>query len=81
MKAWWVSVGDEWGDFVHAETRSKAKSMFWNKWSWEADEWIYLRALREPKLDNKPLTAKNIQTAIGGDGLYESYTCNCELCK
>lgn len=85
MKAWWIWFDDEWGDYVHGETVSKAKAMFWATWSWEADEWIRLRAKRVPRLDDKPITMEAILEVdhySEGDLLHVWYPiCTCEICK
>ena len=80
MKAWFVWVGDEWGDYVHGETASKAKSMFWKSWSSEADEWTNLCPVRMPELDGIPITAANISTVSEDNELWYSI-CDCEICK
>ena len=87
MKAWFVWIGDEWGDFVHGETAGKAKSMFWHEWSSMAEEWIYLRPIRRPDLDDVPLTEENILKHLKGQTYegepYTNWTpiCTCEVCK
>ena len=78
MKAWFVWVGDEWGDYVHGETAAKAKAIFWEKWAWEADERIYLRAVRCPELDNIPITRESI-SEINDDKMWYPI-CDCEIC-
>ena len=80
MIAWFVwGADDEWGDYVHGDTRSQAKSMMWREWGLEIGEWIRMRALRCPALDGMPLTSENI---IAVNGLYESWypICKCSLC-
>lgn len=90
MKAWFVWVGDEWGDFVHGESAGKAKSMFWKEWAQEADEWINLRPIRVPELDNVPLTSDVILKHLKDNGIkwedVEDYgnwwpICDCEVCQ
>lgn len=85
MKAWFVWVDDEWGDYVHGETANKAKSMFWNQWGLEADEWIQLRPIRYPRLDNVPITSESILEGYDEDQREEyggwKPICECRLCK
>ena len=89
-KAWFVWVGDpglDWGDFVHGETDSKAKAMFWAEWSSTAEEYTWLRPIRCQNLDDVPLTEENILKHLKGQTYEgEPYTewysiCNCEICK
>ena len=80
MKAWFVMVGDDWGEYVHGETASKAKSMFWKSWSYEAEEWIYLRAYRVPELDDIPITTKNINNIREDNELWHPI-CDCPICE
>ena len=75
MKAWFVWVGDEWGDYVHGETASKAKSMFWKSWSSEAEEWINLRPRRIPYLDDVPITPESIDETLW------DIICDCPICE
>ncbi len=76
MKAWFVHVGDDWGDYVHGLTVSDAKTMFMNAWSQEFDYegWITLRPRRFPRLDNIPITA---------DSIGETWLpiCSCPICS
>lgn len=88
MKAWFVWIMDEWGDYVHGETPGKAKSMFWKEWGDEADEWINLRPIRIPDLDNIPLTRENIakyqgKRLLGDQDDYGNWwpICDCSVCK
>ena len=89
MKAYFVWIMDEWGDFVHGETAGKAKSMFWQEWAQEADEWINMRPIRVSALDDVPLTRQNIkeyQLSRGHSYMGEEYTewwpiCDCPICK
>lgn len=90
MKAWFISVdtGDYgWGDFVHGETSGKGKAMFWDEWGDQAEEWIWLRAIRVPSLDDVPITEINILEHLHGETFEgEPYTewypiCTCEVCK
>ena len=80
MKAWFVWVGDEWGDYVHGETAAKAKAIFWEKWAWEADEWIYLRAVRCPEFDDIPITQEVITSHNGEETTWWYPICDCEIC-
>jgi len=82
MKAYfiWSDNDYQWGDFAHGETASKAKAMFWKKWSYEVEEYIYLRAKRVPELDNKPFTADNIIAATDLEDWNLNPTCSCEIC-
>jgi len=87
MKAWFVWYGDDWGDYVHGETRSKAKSMFMKTWSPECDSegWIFLRALRYPRLDDIPITNESIldgyDEAERNEYSHWLPICDCEICK
>ena len=76
MKAWFVWVGDEWGDYVHGETASKAKAMFMTVWHGES-EWVELRPLRFKELDDIPINKETL-TKLGVLGFYP--ICDCELC-
>lgn len=91
LKAWWVSERDaEWGLFIHAETVSKAKTLYirWNP-GIDWPEWINIRAQRRPLLDGLPFTdasgtPRAFDTETGKD--YEEPDawldyCGCELCK
>ena len=85
MKAWFVWVDDEWGDYVHGNTRSEAKAMMWRYWSLEVDEWVYMRALHTPRLDDIPITSKTILDGYDAEQQkeYDGYwhpICKCELC-
>ncbi len=84
MKAYFVWVGDEWGDYVHGETASKAKAMFWRTWETEAIDWTYLRPIRVPRLDNIPMTVRNIKVEAD-NAAYEAAgwvpTCKCKICE
>ena len=80
MKAWYITCDDEWGDLVHGETASKAKSMFWKSWSWEADQWIYMRAKREFRFDNIPINQETVTKVFGETAEWYS-CCKCEICK
>ena len=83
MKAWFVWVGTpyyDWGDYVHGETASKAKSMFWKEWSYEADEWTRLRPIRCPEFDDKPITGKAIYEFTDDDSVWYPI-CKCGICK
>ena len=94
MKAYWVSVGYEWGDYVHAETVSKAKSKLWQEFGgFEIEEWTWLRAKRVPSLDNIPLSSENIHAhlerlmkedgLLGFDEACFPWTtcCKCNICR
>lgn len=94
MKAWWVSVDYEWGDFVHAETASKAKSIMWGEFGgWEIEEWTWMRAKRAYGLDDKPLTDENIRAYLEStladddevsvnEGWFPWFSCcRCEICR
>ena len=85
MKAWFVWCGDDWGDYVHGDTPAKAKSMFWRSWSGEC-EWIDLRPIRCPRLDNIPITDKSIRELFDAksaeyDDKYDWIPiCKCKIC-
>lgn len=86
-KAWFVWVGDEWGDYVHAETATKAKSMFWQEWASEAEEWIWLGPIRCQWLDGIPITPQNIALGLTREEIDEfgvmlwAPICTCQICK
>ena len=83
MKAWFVWADDEWGEYVHGATRSEAKSMMWRHWGLEIDEWIYMRAIRSPRLDDIPITSRSILDGYDIDEKEYEYwypICKCELC-
>ena len=82
MKAWFVWYGDEWGEYVHGETASKAKSMFMREWSCECD-WIDLRPIRCSALDNIPITSDSIRDLHSPDTVADEHLypiCKCEIC-
>lgn len=74
----------EWVDYAHAETAQEAKKIFYSEWKQEGD-YIDIRAIRRPKLDNLPLSGKNIATC--GYGYEEDWLgvercmCKCDLCN
>jgi len=83
MKAYEVQYKDsEWCDFVHASHVEDAKISFWKAWATEG-EFIDVRAVRVPELDNKALTGKNIVNAGFDEEWYseKTYICECDLCK
>ena len=91
MKCYFVWVGDpgyDWGDFVHGVSASKAKAMFWKIWSYEAEDYTWLRPIRVPELDNIPITEENIIKYLRDEEvLYEGESidewipeCKCSLC-
>ena len=63
MKAWFVWADDDWGDYVHGNNATEAKSMFWREWSSET-EWIYLRPIRYPQLDDVSITEESILEVV-----------------
>ena len=84
MKAWFVWCGDDWGDYVHGDTQAQAKSMFMMSWGGIECEWIYLRTIRSPRLDNRPITEENILEIYNDDDYYiDSWhpICECEICR
>ena len=87
MKAWFVWIGDEWGDWVHGETATEAKKMFWKWWASEAEEWTCLSPIRCPRLDDIPITRKNISLELTPGEIeeweinYRDLICDCEICK
>ena len=87
MKAWFVWIGDEWGDWVHGATATEAKKMFWRWWASEAEEWTYLNPIRCPRLDNIPITRENIALDLTPAEIeeyeinYRDLICTCEICK
>ena len=87
MKAWFVWIGDEWGDWVHGSTATEAKTMFWNFWGDIAEEWIYLQPIRCPRLDGIPITRENIAIGFSPYEIDEygikhrDLICKCEICK
>jgi len=88
MKGYFIWVGDEWGDYVHGETASKAKSMMWSEWSFMIESWIDMRPIRIPAFDNKPITEKTIieycalnQYEFEGEPIDEwTPICECKIC-
>lgn len=62
MKCWYVHCKDDhFGDFVFAETRSKA--IYASEAYWDTMDWVAIRAVRTPKLDDKKLTKENVEAA------------------
>ena len=91
MKGYYVWVGDpgyDWGDFTHGETASKAKARFWKSWSYEAEDYLYLRPIRVPFFDNKPITEESVLEYLKGEIDKETGdpftewlpSCKCPLC-
>ena len=93
MKAWIAQYKDEdWVMLVHGETRSKAKSNFqqWNPMAYERD-FIDIRVIRLPGLDNLPITYDNAKNA--GFEYWDDWDgaiverdmfvndCSCEICR
>jgi len=93
MKGYWVSVDYEWGDYVHGNTVTEAKKMFWSSWSMETDEWTRMRVKRVPFFDDKPLTSELIYEYLENlkpvgdlldmdEALFPWHvSCTCEICK
>ena len=87
MKAWFVWVGEEWGDWVHGETATEAKKMFWKWWASEAEEWIRLDPIRCHWLDDIPITRENISLNLSQGEIdeceikYRDLICTCEICQ
>ena len=74
MKAWYVTDRhDPWelNDIVHGDTRGKAKLASWMFRDGDS-EFTDLRAKREPLLDDKDITLRNIAGA--------GYAVMCERC-
>jgi hypothetical protein len=97
MKAWICSYYSEGGTIlVHAETRGKARKRFHNlAYSFSCD-FLDVRAIRFPELDDKPFTYENCSAAgfryygdgynDDGDHIYITddslyLECACELCR
>ena len=86
MKGYFVWVGD-WGDYVHGNNATEAKTRFWNTWGNEAEEWINLQPIRLPRFDNKPITRELIKEGLTPFEIIEyqadtqKIICNCEICK
>ena len=87
MKAWFVWIGEEWGDWVHGETATEAKTMFWNWWGTEAEEWIRMQPIRYPRFDGVPITRESIAEGLTKQQIYEwgikhrDLICRCDICK
>ena len=82
MKAWFVWIDDEWGDYVHGNTAGQAKSMFLRAWNTDVDDFCSLRPMRVPDLDDKPLTAETISAIREeNDPWNEHIICRCKLCE
>ena len=87
MKAWFVWIGEEWGDWVHGSTVTDAKKMFWKWWSSEAEEWTQLNPIRCSKLDDIPITRENISLDLTPEEIkewginYRDLICDCEICQ
>lgn len=88
MKGYFVWANDDWGDFVHGISESKAKAMMWKTWSIEVDEWTYMRAYRVPEFDNVPITEEAILKRNDGQLDCEGYVidqwlsiCDCSVCR
>lgn len=81
MKAWFVWVDDECGDYVHGETPGKAKSKMCRT-CFTGTDFTDLRPMRIPELDDKPLTTETISAIRDEDNPWdEPIICRCELCK
>ena len=89
MKAWIVSIPDEWGSLVHADSRGKAIAEVrahvsnWN-------DFIDFRAKRIPGLDDIPITWKAAAEAgfeyVNDDGtefdeIQFTNDCYCHVCR
>ena len=72
MKAWWIEIDEEWGVFLHAETRNKAKYEFTRLGYIENDfdTWKDIRALREKNFDDKPITYENMLKSMKNGGRF-----------
>jgi hypothetical protein len=87
LKAWFVWCGEEWGDWVHGETATKAKSMFWDFWGGVVEEWIDMQPIRYSRLDGIPINRKNISAGLTEYEIeewginYRDLICKCEICK
>ena len=88
MKAWFLYPNDERrGYVVHAESAGKAKSLVHNQVPFEFDDWTSIRAERCKKLDNQPITIRNMFEA-GFDMTFEGEAidtldipCPCDICQ
>ena len=87
MKAYFVWIGEEWGDWVHGETVTEAKKMFWKHWSDIVENWTEMRPIRNPKLDNIPITRENLFALFTPEEIEEwdikirDLICTCEICE
>ena len=87
MKAYFVWIGEEWGDWVHGKTANEAKKMFWKHWSDIAENWTEMRPIRNPKLDNIPITRENLFALFTPEEIEEwdikirDFICTCEICE
>lgn len=62
MKCWYVHhKDDEFGDFIFAETRAKA--IYKSEAYQDSLDWVLIRAVRVPALDNKKITRENVEAA------------------
>lgn len=62
MKAWVVSIPEDWCSLVHADTRGKAIVQVRQHIS-DYNEFTDFRAERLPGLDDKPITYQNAKDA------------------
>jgi hypothetical protein len=91
LNAYWVQVNDDdCGMFIHAESRSQAKTLFLKRWPFlDNPEWIDLRARRcRGLLDDVPFTDFSIKIAGYGVGRspengVDSFLdyCHCPMCE
>jgi hypothetical protein len=89
-KCYFVHVRKEYyGFFVHADSPGKAKRRAASDLDCIYGDWVYLRATRERRLDDKPITYQNLLDA-GMDMTFEgeiiqewefTNICNCPVCN
>lgn len=63
MKKCWLvyELGSDFGEFIFAETRGKA--IYRSDVYWDTLDWVAIRAVRVPELDDKKLTQENVEAA------------------
>jgi len=95
MKAWQVGevsfvwrIFNDWTLLIHANTREQARNIAIEVWpELSKPNYIDVRAIRVPELDDKPFTHENLPDGLFKDD--EEYSlkdywvnfCNCEVCK
>lgn len=94
MKAWQVGeasliwrIFTDWTILIHANTREQARKIARDVWPEQhTPDYINIRAIRVPEVDNKPFTYENLPDGLFKDD--EEYPlkdywynfCACEIC-